>query len=269
MHVGDWLSGSKEQSQAKDVRRAKKISALVGFRFPFSPRPEAGRPEREVRGGLIRNVAVPSRVPAVPPISIRLPPERWIRPQRDPARNRAAGKKRGRREATAVPHVAPGLRGPRLGSGGSGVGSPRCSDADFIINFRVTGKTGGCEQKFLEDVSKCLSLQGISLRVEEFTETSRHLLLVFCPIASNMANDTENVLAGLHGKQKVLLVVMHYVRKDNTETSVDPKQKVTHPALVRTVHTRYTLQDGFYPCEMNAVAVADVAAAIKDLAGDN
>ncbi|KAJ7341388.1 hypothetical protein JRQ81_005429 [Phrynocephalus forsythii] len=139
----------------------------------------------------------------------------------------------------------------------------------FPVQFRTTGKTGGCERQFLKDVSKLLSRQGVSLKVEEFTETSRHLLLVFCPIASRMGTNIESALQGLNCDQKAILMVMHYVPKDNTETFLDTSRQGMHPALVLTVHTRYTLQGGFYPCEMNKRAVASVAAAIKGLVEDH
>ncbi|XP_078237464.1 uncharacterized protein LOC110070790 [Pogona vitticeps] len=144
----------------------------------------------------------------------------------------------------------------------------RASDKGICVQFRISGKTGGCEEKFLRDVSELLSLQRVSLKVEKFKETSKDPLLLFCPIASRMRNDIENALEGLGDEQKVLLVVMHYVRKENPESSVNAKQPVTPPAVVRTVHTRFTLRDGFYPCQMNKTAVADVAAALKALAED-
>uniref|UniRef100_A0ABM5F9G4 Uncharacterized protein isoform X2 n=1 Tax=Pogona vitticeps TaxID=103695 RepID=A0ABM5F9G4_9SAUR len=136
------------------------------------------------------------------------------------------------------------------------------------VQIRITGKTGGSEEKFLNCVSEHLSHKGVSLKVEKFKETSKDPLLLFCPIASRMGADIENALEGLSGEQKVLLVVMHFVQKDNPGTSVDAEYQVSHPAVVRTVHTRYTLKDGFYPCEMNEVAVANVAAALKALAED-
>nr|XP_020634018.1 involucrin-like [Pogona vitticeps] len=136
---------------------------------------------------------------------------------------------------------------------------------DIIIEVRMAGKTGGCEMKLLEDVSERLAQEGVSLKVRRFTERlSEHLLLVFCPIASRMVTDIENALEGLSGEQKVLLVVMHFIPKDNPGPFVDAQHRVPHPA----VHTRFTLKDGFYPCQMNETAVADVAAALKALAED-
>ncbi|XP_078237475.1 uncharacterized protein LOC110070656 isoform X1 [Pogona vitticeps] len=136
---------------------------------------------------------------------------------------------------------------------------------DIIIEVRMAGKTGGCEMKLLEDVSERLAQEGVSLKVRRFTERlSEHLLLVFCPIASRMVTDIENTLEGLSGEQKVLLVVMHFIPKDNPGPFVDAQHRVPHPA----VHTRFTLKDGFYPCQMNETAVADVAAALKALAED-
>ncbi|XP_072842100.2 uncharacterized protein LOC140703155 [Pogona vitticeps] len=139
---------------------------------------------------------------------------------------------------------------------------------DFCVQFRISGKTGGCEEKFLKDVSELLSHQGVSLQVKEFTETSKDPLLLFCPIASRKGTDIENALEGLSDEQKVLLVVMDLIPKDNPGPFVDAQHRVPHPAVVRTMHTRFTLQDGFYPCEMNEAAVADVAAALKALAED-
>ncbi|XP_078237473.1 uncharacterized protein LOC110070658 isoform X2 [Pogona vitticeps] len=134
------------------------------------------------------------------------------------------------------------------------------------VQIRITGKTGGSEEKFLNCVSEHLSHKGVSLKVEKFKETSKDPLLVFCPIASRMGADIENALEGLSGEQKVLFVVMHLIPKDNLGAFVDTKQQVRHPAVVLTVHTRFTLQDGFYPCEMNNAAVTHVADFIKDLA---
>ncbi|XP_020634019.3 uncharacterized protein LOC110070657 [Pogona vitticeps] len=142
---------------------------------------------------------------------------------------------------------------------------------DFIIYVQTTGATGGWEWNFVNEVSKhlpvCLSC---SLKVEKFRETaSKHPILLFCPIASRMGTDIENALEGVIGEQKVLLVVMHFIPKDNPMAYVDARQQGRYPAVVLTVNTRYTLQDGFYPCEMNETAVADVAAAIQDLAKDH
>ncbi|KAJ7341387.1 hypothetical protein JRQ81_005427 [Phrynocephalus forsythii] len=165
----------------------------------------------------------------------------------------------------------PLAEGPRWWPSGSG-GSDglvrvaiRGDPPEFWVQVQSAGKTGGCEKKFLKEVSKCLSHQRVSLKVKEFTETSKDLLLVFCPIASRIGTDIDNALEGLSRDQKVLLVVMHYVPKDGTGPVADTWQRQTPPALVQTVHTRYTVQEGFYPCEMNASAVADVAAAIKEL----
>ncbi|XP_078237677.1 uncharacterized protein LOC110070704 isoform X2 [Pogona vitticeps] len=145
----------------------------------------------------------------------------------------------------------------------------RTLEKDFHVQVQTTGKTYGYDGQFLQDVSMLLSRQGVSLKVKGLTENSKHLLLVFCPIASRMGTDIENALERLSSERKVLLVVMHYVQKDNPGTSVDAKHRVPHPAVVRTVHTRFTLKDGFYPCEMNERAVADVAAALKALAEDH
>uniref|UniRef100_A0ABM5FAF1 Uncharacterized protein n=1 Tax=Pogona vitticeps TaxID=103695 RepID=A0ABM5FAF1_9SAUR len=145
----------------------------------------------------------------------------------------------------------------------------RTLEKDFHVQVQTTGKTYGYDGQFLQDVSMLLSRQGVSLKVKGFTENSKHLLLVFCPIASRMGTDIENALERLSSERKVLLVVMHYVQKENSGTPVDAKHRMTHPAVVGTVHTRFTLQDGFYPCEMNERAVADVAAALKALAEDH
>ncbi|KAJ7341386.1 hypothetical protein JRQ81_005425 [Phrynocephalus forsythii] len=80
--------------------------------------------------------------------------------------------------------------------------------------------------------------------------------------------DMDNALEGLSGDQKAILVVMHYVPKDNIDTFLDTSRQGAYPALVLTVHTRYTLQGGFYPCEMNKRAVGDVSDAIKGLVED-
>uniref|UniRef100_A0ABM5F9I3 Uncharacterized protein isoform X1 n=1 Tax=Pogona vitticeps TaxID=103695 RepID=A0ABM5F9I3_9SAUR len=70
---------------------------------------------------------------------------------------------------------------------------------DFFVQVRISGRTDGCEGKFLLDVSRRLSLQRVSLQVKEFAETSKDPLLLFCPIASRMRNDIENALEGLSG----------------------------------------------------------------------
>ncbi|KAJ7341392.1 hypothetical protein JRQ81_005440 [Phrynocephalus forsythii] len=132
----------------------------------------------------------------------------------------------------------------------------------YYAQVRTSGKTGGCETQFLKEVSKLLSQRGVSLRLMEFTRTSQHLLLLFCPIASRMGTDLENAL---EGEQKTLLVVMHYVSKGNTDAFVDPRQ-VSHPAVLQTIHTRYTLPDGIYRCKLNMAAVVEMADAINDLA---
>ncbi|KAJ7341389.1 hypothetical protein JRQ81_005433 [Phrynocephalus forsythii] len=136
----------------------------------------------------------------------------------------------------------------------------------FHVQIRIAGKTSGAEKNFLKNVSKLLSHQRVSLRVKEFTETSKDPLLVFCPISSSMANNIEIALKGLRAGQKAILVLMHYVQRDNTGTHVDAMKQVKCADVILTVHTRYTLQEGFYPCVMNEVAVADVASALKDLA---
>ncbi|XP_078237481.1 uncharacterized protein LOC144584689 [Pogona vitticeps] len=135
----------------------------------------------------------------------------------------------------------------------------------FHVHVKTAGKTGGCENKFLKDLLKHPSSKKVSIKVKDFREDSRPLTLLFCPIASRMGTDIENALEGLSGEEKVFLVVMHLIPKDSSGAFVDTKQQVSHPAVVLTVHTRFTLQDGFYPCEMTAAAVAHVADFIKDL----
>lgn len=63
-------------------------------------------------------------------------------------------------------------------------------------------------------------------------------------------------------KGKALLIVCHYKPKGSIQSLVSGKNDVQHPALVTTVHACYTIQDGFYHCQMNKEAVAAVASAI-------
>lgn len=74
----------------------------------------------------------------------------------------------------------------------------------FCVQIRTTGKTGGCEWSFLQDVSELLSCQAVALKVEQSGEHEGCLLLVFCPIASLRVTNVENALEGLTGKKLVL-----------------------------------------------------------------
>ncbi|KAL8184962.1 UNVERIFIED_CONTAM: hypothetical protein K2H54_033435 [Gekko kuhli] len=135
----------------------------------------------------------------------------------------------------------------------------------FPVQVKVKGETGGYEKQFLDDVAKLLVGQGISLQAEDYKENSEHLLLLFCPIATHMAADIGNALKELGGAQKALLVTLHHKPKDSRWFFVDNQQQVPHPALVATVHARYSIQDGFYHCQANTDAMASVATAIQQL----
>ncbi|XP_062825139.1 uncharacterized protein LOC134295697 [Anolis carolinensis] len=132
---------------------------------------------------------------------------------------------------------------------------------DFHIQVHATGKTGGCEKEFLKKVSEGLSK--IHLKPERYQEGSGHFLLVFCPVASRMGTDMENALEGLQGEPKAVLVVMHHISKE-CNLFVDTKVKAHHPAVVCTVHVRFTIQEGFYACPMNEEAVANVAEVLEE-----
>ncbi|XP_062981580.1 uncharacterized protein LOC134398254 isoform X1 [Elgaria multicarinata webbii] len=136
----------------------------------------------------------------------------------------------------------------------------------FPVQIRATGKTGGCEKQFLEDVSNGLVGNRVFLRVEDYQKNSDCCLLVFCPVTSRMGTDIENALEGLSGVQNTILVVLHLKPKDSTRLYVDTRRQVQHPTVVVTVHAFFTMQDGFYPCNENREAVASVVAAIQNYA---
>ncbi|KAH0622942.1 hypothetical protein JD844_025883 [Phrynosoma platyrhinos] len=140
------------------------------------------------------------------------------------------------------------------------------SNTGFLVQVLTTGKTGGCEKQFLDGVSKRLLNHRINLQVDSYQANSGRFLLVFCPVASRIGTDIGNALEGLSSSvSKALLVVLHHKPKDNHHLFVDTKLQGQHQALVRTVHARYTVQDGLYACRMNEEAMADVAKVIKDL----
>ncbi|XP_062825195.1 uncharacterized protein LOC103281588 isoform X2 [Anolis carolinensis] len=130
----------------------------------------------------------------------------------------------------------------------------------FTIQVLVTGRTGGCEDLFLENVSGRLSK--IHLKTESYREDSGHFLLVFCPVSSRMGTDMQNALEDLKGEPKAVLIVLHHRLKEY-DRFLDTTLQAHHPAVVRTVHACYTLEGGLYDCQMNEEAVADVAKVLK------
>nr|XP_060639392.1 protein bassoon-like [Anolis sagrei ordinatus] len=132
---------------------------------------------------------------------------------------------------------------------------------DFHIQVLVTGKTGGCENEFLKKVSE--RLFNIHLKTERYQEGSSHFLLVFCPVATSVGSNMANALKGLGSEPKAVLVMLHHKLKEST-SFVDTKLLAYHPAVVRTLHARYTLEDGFYACPINEEAVAIVAKVLED-----
>ncbi|XP_067327727.1 uncharacterized protein [Anolis sagrei] len=139
----------------------------------------------------------------------------------------------------------------------------RSQKTDFHIQVLVTGKTGGCEKQFIKKVSDHLSDHHINLKPERYREGSGHFLLVFCLGASSVGSELANALKGLGSKPKAILVMLHHKLKEST-SPVDTKKQADHPAVVRTLHARYTLESGFYTCPMNEEAVAAVAEVLKD-----
>nr|XP_008105897.1 PREDICTED: uncharacterized protein LOC103278385 [Anolis carolinensis] len=137
------------------------------------------------------------------------------------------------------------------------------SKTDFHIQVRVTAKTGGCEKQFLKKVSDHLSDHRINLKVEKYREGSGHFLVVFCPVLSRVGTDMDNALEGLQGEPKAVLVMLHHKPKESNYF-VSTKWQAQHPAVVRTVHARYTIHEGFYACPMNEEAVAIVAEVLED-----
>ncbi|XP_066482835.1 uncharacterized protein [Tiliqua scincoides] len=139
----------------------------------------------------------------------------------------------------------------------------------FPVQLLITGETKGREKDFMDDVTRLLARQKVSLQVEDYQENSEQFLLLFCPIASRIGTDIDNALEGLSSIRKALLVVCHFKPKGSVQSIVSSREKVQHPALVTTVHACYTIQDGFYDCQMNKEAAAAVAAAIaRELRGD-
>ncbi|XP_062825181.1 uncharacterized protein LOC103282120 [Anolis carolinensis] len=133
----------------------------------------------------------------------------------------------------------------------------------FPIQVLVTGKTGGCENQFLKKVSDHLSDHFMYLKLEMYQEGSSHFLVVFCPVATSVGSDMANALEGLGGEPKAVLLMLHHKLKEST-SPVDTRKQAHHPAVVRTLHARYTLQEGFYACPMNEEAVAIVAEVLQD-----
>nr|XP_060611102.1 uncharacterized protein LOC132762159 [Anolis sagrei ordinatus] len=133
----------------------------------------------------------------------------------------------------------------------------------FTIQVRVTGRTGGCEKDFLKEIADHLWKHEICLQTEDYREDSSHFLLIFCPVATSVGSDIANALEGLSSEPKAVLVLLHHKVREST-SFIDTKEQAQHPAVVRTVHARYLLDDGFYACQMNEEAVAQVAEALKD-----
>nr|XP_060610756.1 uncharacterized protein LOC132761705 [Anolis sagrei ordinatus] len=133
---------------------------------------------------------------------------------------------------------------------------------DFTIQVRVTGRTGDCEKDFLKEVAEHLWKHEIHLKVEDYREDSGHFLLVFCPVASRVGTDMQNALEDLQGEPKAVLVMLHH-RPKEYDHFLDTKLQAQHPAVVHTVHARYTLEDGLYNCQVNEEAMAAVAEVLK------
>nr|XP_008121923.1 PREDICTED: uncharacterized protein LOC103281672 [Anolis carolinensis] len=173
---------------------------------------------------------------------------------------------KGRAAAPAGSRAGPG-RGGESAPGARAAKKPRWGLLWFkrglSVQVRVTGKTGGCENQFLKKVSDHLSTQRIRLKPERYREDSGHFLLVFCPVATSVGSDMANALEGLGSEPKAVLVMLHHKLKEIT-SPVDTRKRAHHPAVVRTLHARYTLEDGFYACQMNKEAVATVAEALKN-----
>ncbi|XP_067327819.1 uncharacterized protein [Anolis sagrei] len=132
----------------------------------------------------------------------------------------------------------------------------------FNIQVLVRGKTGGCEDLFLNTVSGRLSGNRIKLKPERYREDSDHFLLVFCPVASRLGTDMQNALEHLQGEPKAVLVMLHHKPKEYNRF-LDTTLQAQHPAVVLTVHARYTLEDGLYNCQENKEAVSAVANVLK------
>ncbi|XP_077187101.1 uncharacterized protein LOC143834288 [Paroedura picta] len=132
----------------------------------------------------------------------------------------------------------------------------------FPVQVQRSGETGGCEKQFVHDVARILNGHQVSLQVQEYQEGLEHLQLLFSPITSRQDADIDNALYGLKSTQKTLLVVFHHQAKSSTKFFADLKSQVQHPALVGTVHAYFSMQDGFYHCQINQDAVEAVAAII-------
>ncbi|XP_060611101.2 uncharacterized protein [Anolis sagrei] len=134
-----------------------------------------------------------------------------------------------------------------------------CIEKELPIKVHVTGQTAGCENKFLMKVSDYLSGNFIHLKNDDF---SAHFLLIFCPVVSRVGTDMQNAVADLSGETKVILVMLHHIPKESNRF-VDPYLQAHHPAVVRTVHACYTLDDGLFTCQVNEEAVNTVAEVLK------
>ncbi|XP_048372528.1 uncharacterized protein LOC125444130 [Sphaerodactylus townsendi] len=144
-------------------------------------------------------------------------------------------------------------------------------DSKKVSENRLVAENQRLQQELneLEEVKNVQEVVIANLQVEnqdlreELEEFQRQL------VPKSKTEADEPPVPQMTGTRKALLVVLHYKQKNNTKLFVDIKPKVPHPALVGTVHACFSMQDGFYHCQINQDAVESVAATIMQFTQDS
>ncbi|XP_072558577.1 uncharacterized protein [Paramormyrops kingsleyae] len=117
------------------------------------------------------------------------------------------------------------------------------------VHVLVAGETFQAHETFI---------QKLKLQIERHSAESCNIILVFCPVVSQIGTDMEAAMARVTEDKPVILVFMHHCHNPShmTNTTVQP----TRSNIEQVVHCAFHETTGLLRCQENEQAVADVQA---------
>nr|XP_023649114.1 uncharacterized protein LOC111834260 [Paramormyrops kingsleyae] len=117
------------------------------------------------------------------------------------------------------------------------------------VHMLVAGETFQTHETFM---------QKLKLQIELCSAESSNVILLFCPVVSQIGTDMDGAMAGVTEDKPVILVFMHHCHNPShmTNTTVQP----TRSNIEQVVHCAFHECTGLLRCQENEQAVADVQA---------
>nr|XP_023661178.1 uncharacterized protein LOC111840500 isoform X3 [Paramormyrops kingsleyae] len=109
--------------------------------------------------------------------------------------------------------------------------------------------------------SHLIFIQKLNLHIEDCSAESSSVILVFCPVVSQIGTDMEAAMARVTEDKPVILVFMHHCHSPSHMTNITVQP--SRGNIVQVVHCAYHETTGLLQCQENEQAVTKVEATLK------